>query len=191
MRLPNHRFDPCVIRPAAQVDKYQTVAFGTNRYSVPRPYAFQMVTIKGYVDRVVVVAADQVIATHPRCLKRHTLVLDPIHYLATLMRKPGALDHSPVYRELKLRAELEELHGTLSGSRGFVRVMQLLADHPLPRVQKAVEACRREQLISVEAVIQRTHTLAASETQTPRTALDHGTHNGAAGRGAAPRPELL
>ena len=175
MRLPHHRFDPCVIRPAAQVDKYQTVAFDTNRYSVPRPYAFQMVTIKGYVDRVVIVAADQVIATHPRCLKRHTLVLDPIHYLATLMRKPGALDHSPVYRELKLpacfthfRAELEELHGTLSGSRGFVRVMQLLADHPLPRVQKAVEACRREQLISVEAVIQRTHTLAASETQTPR-----------------------
>lgn len=90
MRLPNHRFDPCVVRPAAQVDKYQTVAFDTNRYSVPRPYAFQMVTIKGYVDRVVIVAAGQVIANHPRCLKRHTLVLDPIHYLATLMRKPGA-----------------------------------------------------------------------------------------------------
>src|SRR5512147_1332363 len=29
--LPRHRFDPCVIRPAVAVDKYQTVAFGTNR----------------------------------------------------------------------------------------------------------------------------------------------------------------
>ena len=44
--LPNHRFDPCVIRPAAQVDKYRTVAFERNRYSVPRPLALQMV-LKG------------------------------------------------------------------------------------------------------------------------------------------------
>ena len=54
--LPAHRFDPCVIRPAVAVDKYQTVAFDTNRYSVPRPFAFQTVTVKGYVDRVVIVA---------------------------------------------------------------------------------------------------------------------------------------
>ena len=38
--LPPHRFDPCVIRPAAPVDKYQTVAFDRNRYSVPRQFAF-------------------------------------------------------------------------------------------------------------------------------------------------------
>src|SRR6266545_23614 len=46
--LAEHRFDPCVIRPAAPVDKYQTVAFDRSRYSVPRPYAFQMVVVKGY-----------------------------------------------------------------------------------------------------------------------------------------------
>ena len=34
--LPTHWFDPCVIRPAVVVDKYQTVAFDNNRYSVPR-----------------------------------------------------------------------------------------------------------------------------------------------------------
>ena len=62
--LPGHRFDPCVIHPAVAVDKYQTVAFDTNRYSVPRPFAFQMVTVKGYVDRVVIVAQGQVVATH-------------------------------------------------------------------------------------------------------------------------------
>ena len=33
--LPAHRFDPCVIHPAVAVDKYQTVAFDSNRYSVP------------------------------------------------------------------------------------------------------------------------------------------------------------
>src|SRR5512142_990195 len=62
--LPKHRFDPCVVRPAVPVDKYQTVAFDGNRYSVPRRYAFEMVTVKGYVDRVVIAAHGQVIASH-------------------------------------------------------------------------------------------------------------------------------
>jgi hypothetical protein len=62
--LPGHRFDPCVIRPAAAVDKYQTVAFDRNRYSVPRPFVFQSVTVKGYVDQIAIVAGGQVVATH-------------------------------------------------------------------------------------------------------------------------------
>jgi hypothetical protein len=170
--LPNHRFDPCVIRLAAPVDKYQTVAFERNRYSVPREFAFQMVAVRGYVDRVVIVAGSQVIATHARSLLRDTLVLDPLHYLATLARKPGALDHAPVYRDWKLpacftelRAKLEEHHGAMAGARRFVLVLQLLADHPMARVRQAIEACLREQLVSAEAVRQRTCTLAAREAQ--------------------------
>ena len=62
--LPTHRFDPCVVRPAVPVDKYQTVAFDNTRYSVPRGFAFGPVTVKGYVDRVVVAARGQIIAEH-------------------------------------------------------------------------------------------------------------------------------
>jgi transposase len=171
VRLPEHRFDPCVIRPAAPVDKYQTVAFDRNRYSVPRQFAFQMVTVKGYIDQVVIVAQGQVVATHTRCLQHDTMVLDPLHYLATLSRKPGALDHAPVYRDWELpacfadfRADLQALHGTLAGDRRFVRVLQLLGEHPLARVHRAVEACRLEHLTSAEAVIGRTLSLAAIET---------------------------
>jgi transposase len=175
--LPNHRFDPCVIRLAAPVDKYQTVAFDRNRYSVPRPFAFQMVTVKGYVNQVVIVARGEVIARHARSPQTDTLVLDPLHYLATLGRKPGALDHAPVYRDWKLpacfdelRAELEKHHGAAAGARRFVKVLQLLVDHPMARVRQAIEACRREQLLSAEAVIQRTHALAACEMQPRRSA---------------------
>ena len=127
--------------PAAAVDKYQTVAFDSNRYSVPRPFAYQMVTVKGYVDQVVVVSGSELIATH-RVVSgaRHTRSLDPLHYLATLGRKPGALDHSPVYRDWKLpacfarfRADLEQHHGTRSGSRRYVGSCNSWASIPRTR----------------------------------------------------------
>jgi hypothetical protein len=165
--LPKHRFDPCVIKPAVAVDKYQTVAFDGNRYSVPRAYAFQMVSVKGYVDQVAIVAHGEVVATHVRSFEKKTMILDPLHYLATLSRKPGALDHAPVFRDwklpacfLELRAELEELHGAMSGAKRFARVLLLLGEHPLYRVSQAIDACQREHLYSAEAVIQRTQSLA-------------------------------
>lgn len=167
---PAHRFDPCVIRPAVAVDTYQTVAFDGNRSSVPRPFAFRMVTVKGYVAQVVIVTHGQVVATHERSLEKHAMILDPIDYLATLGRKPGALDHAPVFRDCDLpacfatvRAERERLHGGMSGSRRFVRVLQLLGEHPMSRVTRAIEACLRDHLPSAEAVIQRTQSLAAIE----------------------------
>jgi transposase len=194
--LPNHGFDACVIRPTALVDKFQTVAFDCNRYSVPRPFADQMVTVKGYVDSVVIVAAGQVIATHARSLNRGTLILEPVHYLATLGRKPGALDHAPVFRDWKLpacftaiRAELEQHHGTEAGARRFVRILQLLGEHPLDRVRRAVEACKLDQVISAEAVIERTRSFAAIELQT-RSVSSPASDSSPASSVHVPLPDL-
>jgi hypothetical protein len=195
MPLPRHRFDPCVIKPAVAVDKYQSVAFDCNRYSVPRRHAFEMVTVKGYVDRVVIVAKGQVVATHERCLARQTMVLDPLHFLATLDRKPGALDHAPVFRDWKLpacfggfRGELEALHGAMSGSRRFVQVLQLLGEHPMSRVSQAIEACQRDPIYSAEAVIQRTRSLAAIEAAKHQTEVPSETP--ATPRVNVPLPDL-
>jgi transposase len=196
MPLPKHRFDSCVIRPAVTVDKYQSVAFDSNRYSVPRPFAFQLVTVKGYVDRVAIVAEGRVVATHARCSRKHTMILDPIHYLANLGRKPGALDHSPAFRDWSLpacfadfRTALEGLHGAMAGARRFVRVLQLLAEHPLARVRQAVEECRREYLIDAEAVTQRTRSLAAIAAMTRDPAPSLPTAYAAAGI-QVPLPDL-
>ena len=102
----------------AEVDKYQTVRFDRNRYSVPRTCAFRTVTVKGYIDRVEVVERGQVVARHARSYGRDQQVLDPLHYLATLERRPAALDHAPVMRDwqlpesfTRLRKALETRHG--------------------------------------------------------------------------------
>jgi hypothetical protein len=193
--LPGHRFDPCVIHPAVAVDKYQTVAFDKTRYSVPRGFAHGLVTVKGYVDRVVVAARGQVIAEHRR-RPGEPMVLEPTHYLAALERKPAALDHAPVFRDWRLpagfaafRSELEAHHGTAAGSRRFARVLQLLGEHPLRRVDQAIESCRHEHLFSAEAVIQRTRSLAAIEAATgDATAM--AADAPAAPQVHVPRPDL-
>jgi hypothetical protein len=127
------------------VDKYQTVLFDS--YSVPRAFAFRTVSVKGYVDRFAVAADGQVVAVHRRCKERQAMILDPLHYLATLGRKPATLDHAPVFRDWKLpacfgllRSELERIHGPTGGSRRIVKLQQLLGQHPLDRVAKAVAA---------------------------------------------------
>ena len=156
--LPAHRFDACVSQPA-QVDKYQTVRFDCNSYSVPRRCAFRTVTVKGYVDHVEVVERGQMMARHARSYGRDVQVLDPMHYLATLQRRPAALDHAPVLRDwqlpepfTRLRNALETRHGSSAGARHYVRVLQLLSDHPLEQVQGAIETCLRRDELHAERI---------------------------------------
>lgn len=171
--LPVHRFDPCIQQPA-RVDKYQTVQFDSNCYSVPRACAYRSVTVKGYVDRVEVVDVATVVARHQRSYGRNEQILEPLHYLATLGRRPAALDHAPVMRDwrlpesfLQLRQRLEERHGRTAGARQYVRVLQLLAEHPLSRVQQAVEACMSPEESHAEQIAARVQRLAEKEAGTP------------------------
>jgi hypothetical protein len=140
----SHRFDPCIVQPG-QVDKYQTVRFDRNCYSVPRRWAFRPVSVKGYVDRVEVVGDGATIATHLRCYQRGQKILDPLHFLAVLEQKPGALNHAPVYRDwqlprvfLTLKRSLEERHGSCVGTRHYIRVLQLLTNYPIEHVENAI-----------------------------------------------------
>lgn len=173
--LPTIAFDPAIAHER-DVDKYQTVAFDRCRYSVPRRYAFQKVIVKAYIDRIEIVSSasdgHRTIAQHDRCYQPGSHVLDPLHFLETLGRKPACLDHTPVYRSWKLpeeigqlRAYFEERHGRLPGARQYIRVLQLLVNHPVARVCQAVQQCQSEGVTTAERVSFRCERLA--ERQTP------------------------
>jgi transposase len=189
--LPARTFDACVMREA-KVDKYQTVAFDRNRYSAPRNWAFRTVTVKAYVDRIEVVAAGQVVARHARSYASHQQILDPLHYLVTLGRRPAALDHSNVYRHWDLpavfdtlRTALEARHNPHTGSRHYIRVLQLLGAHPLDRVRRAVEQCLAKNLIDAEIIHSAVDSLAHREPPAPC-----GTPGESLSHIQVPRPDL-
>src|SRR5215510_13912080 len=145
--IPTYSFDPCIIQ-SATVDKYQSVRFDRNCYSVPRRWAFRTVTVKGYVDRVEVIGDGSTIATHIRSYQRACKILDPLHFLLTLEHKPAALDHAPVYRDwqlpgvfAELRRLLQERLGSCVGTRHYIRVLQLLANYPVEQLTTVIAGC--------------------------------------------------
>jgi transposase len=183
--VPARHFDPCVHQPAL-VDKYQTARFDGNAYSVPRRWAFRPVTVKGYVDRVAVVGDGHEVATHPRSYGRGEKVLDPVHFLVALGTKPAALDHAPVYRDWVLpaafpglRRDLEARAGKAAGARQYIRVLQLLARHPVERVAEAI-AAGPPDAARIATAVER------------RAAADRGAAVGAVAlpAAAAPLPDL-
>ena len=159
--LPRHSFEACVRQPA-MVDKYQMVRFDNIGYSVPRQVAFKAVTVKGFINHIEVVQDDKLVARHVRSYANGSEILDPLHYLKTLTRRPGALDHSNVYRDWQLpecfadlRSRLEQRHGGRSGVRHFVRVLQLLGDHTVPQVAAAIEQLRGAGAADADRIIRR------------------------------------
>jgi transposase len=188
LTIPEQAFDACIMQPA-QVDKYQTARFDGNRYSVPRRWAFRPVTAKGYIDRVEFVADGQMIASHRRSYGLHEQVLDPLHFLTVLEKKPAALDHAPVYRDwalpssfVTLRQSLQANLGTRHGDRQFIRLLQLLAFHPQERIEQAILLCSSS--VDVSAIIAAVERLARIEQ--PSDAI----HDHRLSCVSVPRPDL-
>ncbi len=96
------------------------------------------------VATIVGTRARVLAADHPRCRGREQSILDPLHYLAVLERKPGGFDHArPVqdwplpecFAVLRRRLEANERHGT----RASDRVLRLLEEHTPEQLADAVE----------------------------------------------------
>jgi transposase len=75
-----------------RVDSLSLVSFDSNQYSVPTEFAHHGATVIASVDTVRIACGDRVVAVHRRCWGREQVFYEPVHYLAVLERKPGALD---------------------------------------------------------------------------------------------------
>ena len=142
----------------AQASSLSLVRFDSNDYSVPTAYAFHPITAVGDVYEVRLVCDDDLVARHPRNWKKEQVSFDPIHYLALLERKPGALDHA---RPLEgwdlpecfslLRRRLEaEFEG--SGTRDYIKVLRLLENHSVADLRAAVEKALQIGVMDAAAI---------------------------------------
>jgi hypothetical protein len=150
-------FDACDRRPA-RVSSLSLVRYERNDYSVPTAYGHRAVLVRGYVDEVVIACGAEVIARHPRAYGREDFVFDPLHYLALIERKIGALDQAAPLQGWALPEAFATLRRLLEarmgrpGKREYVQVLRLLETFRLEDVHAAVREALRLGAIGYDAV---------------------------------------
>ena len=88
--LPGYPFDSCK-RASARVDRFCTVRFDTNNYSVPATYCGREVAIKAGPEVVSIYYEGRCIAQHYRCFERKQNIYNLEHYLPLLEKKGRAI----------------------------------------------------------------------------------------------------
>jgi transposase len=155
--LPPTPYDACE-KMAARVSSLSLVRYRGNDYSVPTAYGHREVLIRGYVHEVVIACAAQQIARHRRSYQREDFVFDPLHYLALLEHKVGALDQAAPLVGWGLPEEFARLRRLLEarmgnpGKREFVQVLRLLEVFQLEDVLAGVREAIARGVISFDAV---------------------------------------
>ena len=155
--LPAAPFDACHQAPG-QVSSQSLVRFQTNDYSVPVGYGHRQVWVRGYVEQVVIGCGTEVIARHRRSYEGEDTVFDPLHYLALIERKLGALDQAAPLAGWELPdafatlRRLMEARSGRAGRREYVQVLRLLETFGLDDVHAAVKHALRLGAIGFDAV---------------------------------------
>jgi transposase len=155
--LPAVPYEACDIR-SARVSSLSLVRYRGNDYSVPVAYGHREVVVRGYVEAVVIGCGAAEIARHRRSYGREDVLLEPLHYLALLERKTGALDQAAPLAGwelpeafLTLRRLLETRLGK-AGRREWVQVLRLLEVFRPEEVEAGVEEALRLGTIGFDAV---------------------------------------
>lgn len=120
----------CFEVDAYLVDKQSTVTVKGVHYSVPDHLVGQTIPVKLYSEKIVACeSSGKAVAKHERSYRTGDYVLDINHYLNTLMKKTGALEHAEAFHQLPYAMkELFRVHFQSNG-KDFLRLLQYARDH--------------------------------------------------------------
>jgi len=158
LALQSERFVACV-RWSTFVDSHALVHVDTVRYSVPVEWAYHACVIEAFVDKIRIVCDQKLVAIHERCYIPGQFVLNPLHYLKLLQRKPGSLDNARAFKGQPwgdgfdmMRSELEYRHPK-DGTLHYIDILMLFTEYPETQVKAAVELCVHRRAFSKDAVL--------------------------------------
>ena len=155
--LPPTPYDACEKR-AGRVSSLSLVRYRGTDYSVPTAYGHREVLIRGYVHEVVISCGAEIIARHVRSYEREDFVFDPLHYLALLEQKTGALDQAAPLAGWDLPEVFATLRRLLEarmgkqGKREFVQVLRLIEVFKIDQVTAGVRDAIDRGVIGFDAV---------------------------------------
>ena len=150
------------------------ITFEHNRYSVPASFANRVVSLRVYVDKLVVVAEAQVVTQHERVFSRDKslpgrTVYDWRHYLSVVQRKPGALRNGAPFSQLP--ASFKHLQTRLlkrkGGDREMADILALVLLHDEHQVEQAIAEALKAGEFSKQHVLNCLNRLQDKPTSLP------------------------
>lgn len=115
--LPENRFEACRLI-FCKVNKTSLVTVDTNHYSVSCCYVGQTVRAKIFVDRVIMVAQNHVIAEHPRSYERDQMFANLDYYLEALLKKPCAIRDAYAFQSSEIPEVFRRFHHKMREQEG-------------------------------------------------------------------------
>ncbi len=173
--LPTAPFEACSLQ-SGQVTSTSMVRFQSNDYSVPVAFGHREVWIKGFVGRVTIGCAAEVIADHPRSYETDDMVFNPLHYPPLIERKIMAFDQASPLQGWELPdafitiQRLLEARQGKTGKREYVQVLRLLERFEMDELHGAIKDALRLGAVSFDAI--KHLVLCRVERRPPRLDLD-------------------
>ncbi|WP_240033885.1 IS21 family transposase [Oceanobacillus profundus] len=155
--LPEQRFEACKL-VSCQVNKTSLITIETNKYSVPCKYVGQAVWAKIFVDQIIVVAQNQVIAKHPRSYERHEMFTVLDHYLEALIKKPRAIRDAHAFQSSDIPKVFRRFHQKMRdqegaiGDRKFIRLLLLHREIGMEILTQALLEAEKTQIYRYDVV---------------------------------------
>lgn len=152
-----------------KVDKYATITFGTNRYSVPDHLIGKMVFAKIYSHSVKIYDSKNVIGEHNRLYERFSWQINLNHYLATLRRKPGAVAGSIALRQAPAWMQDMYLKYFVHDSRSFIELLQYCQLNDIDSQQ--INTCVNKLAVRFPGAVSAAHVMAMLGNQCHQEAI--------------------
>lgn len=139
-----------------RADKYATISYKGNRYSVPETLVGKFVWVKRFSNRLEVYHKDThvLLAKHDLYCGAHGWTIDIAHYLETFKRKPGALANSVALISNAYLREIYSAHFKES-PRDFIALLSYLKTNKISNedlkdtLERLTKTCKT---ITIEAL---------------------------------------
>jgi len=146
LSLPSMDFCPYDLK-YRKVDRYSTVTFERNFYSVPESCKSEMLALKVYFDTIEILEGETVIATHERVFGKNECSLNIEHYLSTLRNKPGSLRSSKVLKRADPCFNYLFMDHYQDKAKEFIKILSLIKEKPQKDVANAIKTVFEEGMI--------------------------------------------
>lgn len=133
-----------------RVDKYSTITYRQNHYSVPEGDVGEWVKVKASAEKLFIFSEDTCIATHKRCWQSHQWIMDIYHYLHTFEKKKGALAQSECLSQAPKQIQKIYQDYYIGNERGFLELLSYVKEHQnLDKVLESIQQLQKNPLVQM------------------------------------------